>query len=131
MLGFAWPRPGEATVRVPASFLGGLAFAIRARRWEAGGFFAHRELGLPAAADLLAELMRLAGKPSWDGLDRFVRSLVPGFVAAAHRFAAQGYRLLGAEVALGEPDEDALVEAPARLCWANRERRTDGNAEAR
>lgn len=129
LMGFPHPRPGEAVLRIPASFLGGLAFVHRAHRWEAGGFFEHRALGLPTAADLLGELMRLAAGPSWDGLDRFFRSLIPGFVAVAHRFAAQGHRLLGAEVALGEPDEDALVEALAQLCWANRERRADDDAE--
>jgi hypothetical protein len=120
-MGFAEPRPMASTVRIPGSFLGGLALAVRAHRWEAGGSFVHQELGLPAAADLLGELMRLAAEPSWDGLDRFVRSLFPGFIDVAHRFAAQGQHLLGAEVALGEPDDEALVEALARLCWAFRE----------
>lgn len=121
MMGFAEPRATASTVRVPASFLGGLALAVRAHRWEAGGFFAHRELGLPAAADLLGELIRLAAEGSPDGLDRFVRSLFPGFIDVTHRFASQGHRLLGAEVVLREPDDEAMVEALARLCWAFRE----------
>ena len=31
LMGFAQPRSGESTVRVPGSFLGGLGLAVRAR----------------------------------------------------------------------------------------------------
>jgi hypothetical protein len=107
--------------RLPAAFLLELAAALRLLAWEQAGLRAHLDAGLPPAAQALRELFlaatgRLPGPPASPAgtLAYRVTALF------AERFAWDAQGELGAEVALGEADEDALLEALADFLWQHR-----------
>jgi hypothetical protein len=124
MLGF--PRPGAGEhYRLTAAFLAGLGIALRLHAWEMAGLHVHRDAGLPRARELLDEVIKHTVASKADTGDGFVRSLLPKFLEVTKkRLAWGGKPLLGADVVLGNPDEDALLDALARLCWACREGRS-------
>ena len=99
-------------------FLLQLAAALRLRRWEAEGFFFHREVGLPeadqAVREALASPNAVAANPT--SLSLAVLRLT------LERFAWSGPRKLGVDVAVKEANEEALLEALAEFLWAHRPR---------
>jgi hypothetical protein len=127
-------RPsGEGTARVPLRlptyFLVGLGAALRLLAWEQRGLRVHREAGLPPAHEALRNVFRavaadapLAEKEQ--AARRLRRRVLGVFIA---RLAWDGRALLGADVELGEADEDTLIDALAQFLWQNRH---DGDGAA-
>src|SRR5205085_993171 len=105
---------------LPADFLLDLGAAMRLLAWEQAGLTLHRESGLPPAAEAATQVF-LDAVPSAAGrrwpnlwLCKAVLRL------SVDRFAWAGGRDLRADVLLGFPDEDALVEALAGFLWDHR-----------
>jgi len=120
-LGFRRPGPDEPPVRLPAGLLLGLGAAMRLLIWESNGVHVHREAGIPSAYEVLCDVFRRAAEPVQDGPDPVIASLcVRVFNLAVRHFAWEGQPILGADVLLGEADEDALIDSLAQLCWACR-----------
>lgn len=120
-LGFREPAPGHPPVRLPAAFLLGLGLALRLSLWEARGLRVHRDAGLPSAAEVLDGVVRQTAVSLNDtppaAVD-YVRQLLRDVLrVAAERFAWSGPALLGADVVVGDVDEDQLLDALARLVW--------------
>jgi hypothetical protein len=117
-LGFV-PSPGRP-VRLPAAFLLGLGAASRLLDWELGGLRVHRDAGLPPAEQALIDAFRgLVGSAGADGAA--ARDLARRVVALfAARLAWHGRPALGADVALDDLDEDAMLDALAAFLWARR-----------
>src|SRR5579884_4197522 len=117
-LGALGLRPGggdtaRAPFGLPTYFLVGLAAALRLLSWEQSGLRAHRDAGLPAAGEALREVFRAVTDPAplvvkEQAARRLLRRALGVFVA---RLAWDGRALLGADLELGEADEDALVDA--------------------
>lgn len=120
-LGLA-PAPGQ-TRALPAAFLLDLGAALRLLAWEAAGLDVHRQAGLPAALDAIRRAF--AEAPGYLLRDPTAPAPYPPLFRAvlrltADRLAWAGRRDLGADVVLGDPDEDALIEALAAFLWAHR-----------
>ena len=112
----------RAPLRLPCYVLVFLAAALRLWVWEQGGLFAHRDAGLPSADEAVRDLSQALLAP--DALAdkemaarRLLRRVLCVFAA---RLAWGGRALLGADLELGEAEEDALVDALADFLWANR-----------
>jgi hypothetical protein len=106
----------ENPVRFPRKFLLNLAAGLRLDTWESHGCFIHRELGLPAAEEVIRaavqSLTDLAiGRP--DLLEAAVRIF-------CERFAWNGRSDLNADVVLDDITDDAALEALAAFLWASR-----------
>jgi hypothetical protein len=117
-------------LRLPSWFLLELGAALRLWIWEHSGIRLHLGAGLPPAGEALRAVFRRLTAAAGDGatgegtpLSRAVMGL---FV---EHFAWSGQQDLGAELLLGEADEDDLVGALADLIWAHcttlRHRRRD------
>ena len=109
-------------LRLPTYFLVGLGVALRLLTWEQCGLRIHQDAGLPSAHDALCEVFRAVPAPTplvdkEQAARRLRRRVLDVFVA---RLAWNGRALLGADLELGEADEDALVNALADFLWANR-----------
>jgi hypothetical protein len=104
------PRP------MPAAFLLHLGAALRLLTWEAQGFFFHRAAGLPEAPQPIRAAFESLAEPDADPTELCVAVLR----LSVERFAWSGPPELGADVALDEAQEDALLEALADFLWARR-----------
>lgn len=119
-LGFRKPVDGGPPVRLPAAFLLGLGLALRLFVWEARGLRVHRDAGLPAAGDVLDVVVRQTAAPkdtppaAVDYVRRLRRDVLR---VTAERFAWSGPSLLGAEVVVGDVNEEQLLDALAHLVW--------------
>ncbi len=117
VVGLASP-PGK-TRSLPREFLLELGAALRLMVWELDGLDL-QELGLPTAQDAITGAFLGAVQqirdPSYpaSSLSRTVLEIT------IERFAWAGPRELQAEIMFETPDEDALVEAMARLLWDHR-----------
>jgi hypothetical protein len=109
-------------VRLPAFFLVGLGAALRLLAWEERGLHAPRDAGLPPAHEALREAFRAATASAPPQEKERAATLLACRVLAVfvERLAWSGRPLLGADVELGEADEDAVVDALADLLWAHR-----------
>jgi hypothetical protein len=103
---------------MPAGFLLHLAAALRLLSSEAQGFFPHREAGLPEARQAIRDAFLALTDPDADPTELCVAVLR----LSVERFAWSGPPDLGADVALDEAPEDALLEALADFLWAHRPR---------
>ena len=99
-------------------FLLQLAAALRLRRWEAEGFFFHREVGLPEADQAVREALVSPNAVAADPT-AFCLAVLR---LTVERFAWSGPRELGVDVAVNEANEDSLLEALAEFLWAHRPR---------
>jgi len=104
------PRP------MPPGFLLHLGAALRLLSWEAQGFFFHRAAGLPEARQAIRAAFESLAEPDADPTEFCVAVLR----LSVERFAWSGPPELGADVALDEAQEDALLEALADFLWARR-----------
>ncbi len=104
------PRP------MPARFLLHLGAALRLLVWEAQGFFIHRAAGLPEARQAIRDAFQSLAEPDADPTELCVAVLR----LSAERFAWSGPPELGADIALDEAQENALLEALADFLWARR-----------
>jgi hypothetical protein len=108
----------ERPLPMPGAFLLYLGAALRLLHWEGLGFFFHREAGLPEASQAIRKAFLSLNDPGAD----------PAELCAAvmrlsiERFAWGGPPELGAEVALEDAQEDALLNALADYLWAHRPR---------
>ena len=113
------PSPARP-LALPAAFLLELGAALRLLEWERRGLSAHTDAGLPPSGQALREALRhldipeLAARTLGDTLTYRV------MVLFAERFAWAGREELDADVALGEADEDALLDALADFLWDHR-----------
>lgn len=124
--GFRRAGPGDPPVRLPAQFLLGLGVVMRLATWESKGLFAHREVGIPSVTEVLQDVVRRTARLDDVGPDPAVVMLwLKVLDLSIGRFAWEGQSTLGADVLVGDADEDALLDALARLCWACREGRRD------
>jgi hypothetical protein len=97
-------------IPLTSAFLLELGAALRLLEWERRGLSAHLDAGLPPSGRALREAFRhlvappVPPDPPGDTLAYRV------MVLFAERFAWAGREELGADVALGEADEEALLE---------------------
>lgn len=112
------PQKGQPPLALPRKFLLGLAAALRLLDWEIQGFHVHLDAGLPSAREALVRVFRAvfaAGSLEYHvDLRRHVLGL---FI---ERFAWNGRAELDADFALGDVNEDELVEALADFLWSQR-----------
>jgi hypothetical protein len=108
----------EKPLPMPAGFLLHLGAALRLLEWEARGIFVHREAGLPEARQAIRDAFQSLTEPDADPTKLCVAVLR----LCVERFAWSGLPELGADVALDEAQEDALLEALADFLWAQRSR---------
>ena len=116
------PGATRAPLRLPTFFLVGLGAAMRLREWEQRGLRAHRDAGLPPADEVLREVFRAAEAPEpLAAKEQAATQLACRVLAVSvERLAWGGRPLLGADLELGEADEDALVDALSKFLWLNR-----------
>lgn len=99
--------------------LGGMT---RLRAWEAAGLDVHCQAGLPTAHEALEHVIDVITAAAADPA-ALARAGALGravFDLRMSRFAWAGPEDFRADIALGTPDEDALIEALADLLWASR-----------
>jgi hypothetical protein len=108
----------EKPLPLPAGFLLHLGAALRLLTWEAQGFFSHRQAGLPEAQQAIRDAFRSLANPDADPTELCVAVLR----LSVDRFAWSGPSDLGADIALDETQEDALLETLADFLWAQRSR---------
>ena len=106
-----------AQLRLPLSFLLGLGAALRLLAWEQRGLTAHRDAGLPSAQEALQGVFRAVTAPEPpEEKERAATQLACRVLAVfVERLAWGGHALLGADLELGDADEDALVDALAKF----------------
>ena len=112
----------RAPLRLPTFFLVGLAAALRLGEWEQRGLRAHLDAGLPSAAEATGEVFRAVEAPEpLAAKEQAATQLARRVLGVlAQRLAWGGRPLLGADLELGEADEDALVDALSKFLWLNR-----------
>jgi hypothetical protein len=113
----------DRPVHLPAGFLLDLAAALRLLCWEQAGLQPQSLGNLPDARHAIREVFGSATNPPREGESRRTDSLALRVVTAyiAH-FAWEARVELGADVILGEADEDAVLEALADFLWEHRHR---------
>jgi hypothetical protein len=103
-------------MHLPAAFLLELGAALRLFRWEYCGLHTHLDAGLPPSSQAIRDAFR-----HLDGSGPLEMTLAYRvLVLFAERFAWSAREELDAQVALGEADEDALLEALADFLWEHR-----------
>lgn len=110
----------QATFKKPITpnFLLHLGAALRLHIWEANNLFFHREAGLPEARRAIQDALLSLNNPEADSAG-FCASVMHLYLK---RFAWSGYTELGADIALGESQEDLLLDVLAEFLWAHRPR---------
>jgi hypothetical protein len=119
----------RVVLRLPTFFLLGLGAALRLLVWEQDGLHAHRDAGLPSAYEAIREAFQAVTAPEpLEEKERAATQLARRVLAVVvERLAWNGRSLLGADLELGEADEDVLVDALARFLWPHRH---DGDGAA-
>jgi hypothetical protein len=98
-----------------------LGAVLRLKKWEDQGIFIHFEAGLPDSTKLWVDLLTLIFKNAVADIQVFAVGLSAWVLElATTRLAWNGMRLIGADMVLGDLDEDSSVEAIAQFLWANR-----------
>jgi hypothetical protein len=101
---------------LPERFLRYLAVALRLLNWEAQGFSFHREDGLPAADEVIDAAFRSLNDPKAEPTELCIRVMR----LSVEKLAWHAPTELGADVSLGEAEEELLLEALADFLWTNR-----------
>jgi hypothetical protein len=108
----------ENPVRLSAGFLQEIGAAMLLLQWEARGLQIHIEAGLPPAKEVIINAFLSTAEhgsiPTGDELPRRVLSL---FI---ERIAWHSWRDWGADLALGDLDEETALDALAELLWNSR-----------
>ena len=111
----------EAPVRLPMDQLLGLAAGLRLYAWEQNGLRIHREAGLPSAREVILKVLRsgasMAGPATTNDGKLLWASVMALFM---ERFAWSGRADLGADILLGDAEDDTFIEALADFLWAHR-----------
>lgn len=113
------PRPGEMR-RLPEAFLLDLGAAMRLFAWEEAGFTAHLEADLPTAREAILRAFSEAASETEGPIESPFRFCEAVFRLSVDRFSWTGRQHMNGEVLLDVPDEDAFVEAMARLLWEHK-----------
>jgi len=103
---------------ITAAFLLHLGMALRLLDWESKEFQFHREAGLPDAHQAIRNAIGALNAPATDPTGFCVAVLR----LAMERFAWNGPRELGADIALGEASEENLLNELADFLWRHRPR---------
>lgn len=107
--------------QLPAGFLLELSAVVELAVWEHHGLREHLDVDLPTSQEALANLAArtLKGPTAFEGPNPAPLSsrVLQVWV---ERFAWDGPELLGADVVVGDFDDDELVEVLAELIWTNR-----------
>jgi hypothetical protein len=101
---------------LPLRFLLHLCAALRLCEWEEQGWFFHRAVGLPEAAQAIREAFQSLTNP--DAKSTELYAAVLGLFA--ERFAWHARRELDADVALDDLADEAALDALAAFLWATR-----------
>jgi hypothetical protein len=113
----------ELIARFWIQFLLGLGFALRLIDWERQGLFPHLQMGLPTALDAIRQVIEDCTSQPPKKRDELVMNFSRRvFEISCTRLAWQGQSLLGADILVGHPDEEALLDALAELAWQNRKK---------
>ena len=107
-------------IQLPATFLLELGAALRLLCWEDRGLSAHLDAGLPPSSRALREIFLTLADPEVTSRPLKETLAYRVFVLFAEHFAWSGTEELDAQVALGEADEDSLLEALADFLWEHR-----------
>jgi hypothetical protein len=107
--------PGKP-LSLPVNFLLHLGAALRLLVWETQGFLDHQVAGLPDAHTAIRAAIHSLKDPQAEAT-QFCTDV---FRFSVEHFAWSAGRELGVDVALGEADEDALLEGLADFLWAKR-----------
>ena len=94
--------------------------ALRLLEWECCGLSAHTDAGLPPSGQALREAFRHLHTPGVGPAHVGDTLAYRVIVLFAERFAWAGREELEADVAMGEADEDALLEDLADFLWEHR-----------
>jgi hypothetical protein len=115
------PLPPPAPLPLPGWFLLELAAALQLWIWEHSGIRLHLDAGLPPAGDALrAVFCRLTAAPGEEATGEGTPLSRAVLARLAEHCGWSGQEDLGADLLLGEADEDALVDALADLIWTHR-----------
>jgi hypothetical protein len=111
----------DPPISFPAWFLVELAAALRIWLWEANGLRIHLDAGLAPARELLLGVFCRAKEVANGHASSNATPLMNRVLGlSVDRLAWSARRDLGADVVLGEADEDILVETLANLIWTHR-----------
>ncbi len=117
------PPPGQSR-GFPPGILLDLGAVVRLRRWEAAGYAAHLDAGLPsarAALDRVIDTLVTAATTKTTTAALGAGALAQAvFEVAVTRFAWGAWPILGTDIALDVDDEDRLVEVMAQFLWPRR-----------
>jgi hypothetical protein len=108
----------EKPLALPVHFLLGLGAALRLLAWEARGFFFHREAGLPEARQAVHAACLSLSDPNPDPTELCLHVMR----LSVEKFAWNAPEELGADVSLGEAEEEMVLEALADFLWTHRPR---------
>ena len=113
--------PQDRPPRLPAEFLLSLGAVMQLLLWEQLGIHVHLDHGLPPARQALLDVLRTAtGQAEAEAAER-ARSLASRvMVLSVEHLAWNGRVELGADVVLGEADQEALLEVLADYLWVHR-----------
>jgi hypothetical protein len=115
------PNGPDPPICFPAWFLVELAAALRIWLWEASGLRIHLDAGLaPARESLLSVFCRAKEVANGHASSNATPLMNNVIELSINRLAWSARRDLGAEVVLGEADEDTIVETLANLIWKHR-----------
>jgi hypothetical protein len=116
------PCSPEGPLELPADHLMDLAAALRLWVWESAGLDPREVAGLPDFRSAIREVaLQRRSAPGDPAPTRRPGELSRDVLNACFdRFAWRGRIDFGADLVLDDADEDVLVEALARLVWANR-----------
>lgn len=106
------PPAGEGAMDAARQWLQDVAFALRIADWEARGITSHIAAGLPDSKTAMARAFELQGFPRFSPEERFGARVQ---LFDARYLARDGGVLIDAEVELGVPDEDALIDSMAEF----------------
>jgi hypothetical protein len=120
--GFRSPEARTTPLALPPALLMGLAAVLRLHAWEQDGVRRHLPVDLPTARDAVRDLFCAMVDRSAPGrLEAFANGLTLRVYAVwMVHFAWDGLEVLGADLVLGDAEEDALADALARFLWNTR-----------
>jgi hypothetical protein len=119
-LGLA-PAEGRSPLPLSRDFLLELAAALRLLVWETNGVRCHVEAGLPPAGQALRNAFRWLHPATAPQAGAAPERLMPRVLALfIERLAWNGRVELGADVVLGEADEDLLADVITDFLWCHR-----------
>jgi hypothetical protein len=103
---------------LPVDFLLGLGAALRLGFWEMIGIQVHRDAGMPAASEIIIDVLSSVTNPEAAARTAQLPSRV--LALSIEHFAWAGRLELNCDVTVDPVDEDLFLEAMADFIWNNR-----------